>query len=50
VTCPQCGGKPLQNPVRALYEEVRNEQATWTDAVFWYVMGALSVGAFCWVR
>ena len=36
------GGR-LPNPVRALYEEVANDAASWTDAVFWYVLGVLTV-------
>ena len=30
----------LENPVRALYREVSNDSASWTDAVFWMCLGA----------
>ena len=32
----------LGNPVTVLYREVMNEQASWTDALFWFLMGAFS--------
>ena len=35
----------LGNPVKVLYREVWNDQASWTDAVFWYLMGAISVAS-----
>lgn len=34
----------LGNPAKVLYEEVWNDSASWTDALFWFLMGALSVG------
>ncbi len=37
MTCPHCGN----DPVRALYDELRNDHATATDAVFWMVIGAI---------
>jgi hypothetical protein len=40
----------LRNPVTTLYQEVVNEQASWTDALFWYLVGALTVAAICWIR
>ena len=33
---------------KTLFEEVTNDAATWVDALFWYVMGVLTVG-ICWV-
>lgn len=50
--CSHCGstGGALGNPARVLYDELRNEQASWTDAVFWYVIGAMSMAAICWIR
>ena len=44
--CVMCGHRP--NAVYQLYREVANDQATWTDAAFWAVIGAL-VGAFAQV-
>ena len=38
----------LGNPVTVLYREVFNDSASWTDALFWYLLGALSVGSI-WV-
>ena len=38
----------LGNPVSTLYREVFNEQASWTDALFWYAMGAISVAVIWW--
>lgn len=38
----------LGNPVTTLYREVFNDQASWTDALFWYLMGAVSMGAIWW--
>ena len=32
----------LGNPVTVLYREVMNEQASWTDALFWFLMGAFA--------
>ena len=40
----------LTNPVVHLYREVLNEQASWTDALFWFLVGALSMAAIGWVR
>lgn len=40
----------LLNPVTTLYREVQNDQASWTDAVFWFVMGALGMAAICWIH
>lgn len=31
------------NPIRVLYREVLNEQASWTDALFWYGLGFLTM-------
>lgn len=31
----------MGNPVTKLYDEVFNDQATWTDALFWTVIGGL---------
>jgi hypothetical protein len=33
-----------------LFEEVANEQASWTDAVFWYLVGVLTTAALWWVH
>ena len=48
LTEPSSSG--LGNPVRVLYDEIGNEQASWTDAVFWYVIGFLSMAAICWIH
>lgn len=39
------GAPRLRNPVRTLYDEIGNTEASWTDALFWYLLGAISVGA-----
>ena len=40
----------LGNPVRELYREVTNLQATWVDAVFWFVLGVVgnALGEMIW--
>ena len=40
----------LGNPVTELYREVTNLQATWVDAVFWFVLGVLgnALGEMIW--
>lgn len=40
----------LGNPVRELYEEVTNLQATWLDAVFWFALGVVgnALGEMLW--
>ena len=35
----------LRNPARVLYDEIWDGQASWTDAVFWFLVGAFCVGA-----
>lgn len=34
---------------KTLYEELTNDQATWVDAVFWMVLGALVAEMLHWV-
>ena len=31
----------LGNPIAELYDEVSNTQATWVDAVFWFILGVV---------
>lgn len=38
----------LGNPVTTLYREVFNDEASWTDALFWYLLGNLSMAAIWW--
>lgn len=40
----------LGNPIRELYGEVTNLQATWVDAVFWFALGVLgnALGEMIW--
>lgn len=42
------GSSGLGNPVATLYQEVFNEKASWTDALFWFLMGNLSMAALWW--
>lgn len=44
--CPRCGQSTtaMGNPVKTLYAEVFNDTASWTDAIFWMIMGGF-VGA-----
>lgn len=37
--CPYC--QRYASPVTRLYAELRNDQASWHDAVFWLVLGAI---------
>lgn len=45
--CPYCHRRA--NPVSALYAELKNEQATWTDAIFWMVVGAVAAVLIVWM-
>lgn len=38
----------LTHPARDLWREVTNDQASWTDALFWYVLGAMSIASI-WI-
>ena len=38
--CPYCSR--WAHPAVRLYAELTNDQASWTDAVFWMVLGAVT--------
>ena len=48
MNCPHCGSSTsaMGNPVTALYDELRNDRASWTDAIFWMILGGFT-GAVC---
>ena len=45
--CATCGHRP--NPIEVLYAELRNEQASVTDAVFWAIIGGVVASLVWWV-
>jgi len=40
----QASSTSVFRAARYLYDELANEHATWTDAIFWFVLGALIGG------